>query len=587
MEERKINIDREPLTSEEIATRKNFDTVLTGAKPITKPPFYKTTWFNTIIGVAIVVVTTTVASILINGDEADSNNEASETNNQPLAEADFNYDDDTPCVNPPIKELDVEYSSYFVEAETGGEFVHPTGSIIKIPPMAFEDENGNELRGEIEIRYREFHDQLDILFSGIPMSYDSAGITYNFESAGMLEIQGFQNEQPINIQSDKAIEISLESNNPSPTFNVYYLDQKSGQWSNEGKDEIIEKNSKDLIASLTEEEYMQLPEIVECQNKIVRITTEKESAEQSLQEAIEQTDTKRKEKPLEPKKVNEKNYSFDLAVDPADFPELNNYKDVVFEVAPSEKTFTPEVFNIEWTDARISEKVEGETYNITLTKGKEVRVFEVYPALKGKSYDKAMLLFQDRFKGYEEELNSRLEFEAQREAEFQGKLKDLQDAKDLQRKLLVQYRLSIEEFNNNRPSGQKLSFRTKVSRVFSIMSFGIYNSDKTIAAKPNGQKTVASFTDQYGNPLLLENAQLIEMNTNAVYRYSSTEFEKLRWNPKEDNLLLALSTSGDLGFFDADYMRSIPPKTKEHTFKVNLFDASLMSRQELRNKLGY
>jgi hypothetical protein len=119
------------------------------------------------------------------------------------------------------------------------------------------------------------------------------------------------------------------------------------------------------------------------------------------------------------------------------------------------------------------------------------------------------------------------------------------------------------------------------------MSFGIYNSDKTIAAKPNGRKTVASFTDQHGNPLLLENAQLIEMSTNAVYRYSSTEFEKLRWNPKKDNLLLALSTSGDLGFFDADYMRSIPPKIKEHTFKVELFDASLMSRQELRNKLGY
>jgi len=49
MEERKINIDREPITSAEIATRKDFQNVLSGANPpITigvKPPFYKTGWF--------------------------------------------------------------------------------------------------------------------------------------------------------------------------------------------------------------------------------------------------------------------------------------------------------------------------------------------------------------------------------------------------------------------------------------------------------------------------------------------------------------------------------------------------------------
>ena len=587
MEERKINIDREPLTSAEIVAKRNFDSVLTGSQPFTKPPFYKSTWFNTGIAVFVVAVTTTVASILINSNEDDENMVVASKTTQSAPDDEFDYEDDTPCVNPPIKEMDLEYSSYFIKAEQGGSLVHTTGSEISIPPFAFEDKDGNELTGEVEIRYREFHDQLDIFFSGIPMTYDSAGVAYNFESAGMLDIQGFQNDQPIKIQSDKEIEVNMSSNNSSPTFNIYYLDQENGRWNYEGKDDIVTDQPEDQVAHLSPEEILELPEIVDCGNRVIELSEQKEEASKSLQKAIEQTVDAKSNKPLKPREVNKERYSFDLAVDPNDFPELSSYKDVVFEVAESEKSFTPQVFDVEWTNATISKKDESKAYSITLSKGKQVKTYEVFPALTGEDYQSALLKFEEKFETYQKELDKRLEFEAQREAEFQEKMKALQDAKDLQKKLLVQYRLSLEEFSNNGLSEQKLSVRTKVSRVFSIMSFGIYNADKTIAAKPNGQKTVATFTDQVGNPLLLENAQLIEMKTNAVYRYSSTEFEKLRWNPKEDNLLLALSTSGDLGFFDADYMRSIPPKTKEHTFKVKLFDASLMSRQELRNKLGY
>ena len=225
MEERKINIDREPLTSAEITAKRNFDSVLTGSQPFTKPPFYKSTWFNTGIAVFVVAVTTTVASILINSNEDDENMVVASKTTQSAPDDDFDYEDDTPCVQPPIKEMDLEYSSYFINAEQGGSFVHTTGSEISIPPFAFEGKDGNELTGEVEIRYREFHDQLDIFFSGIPMTYDSAGVAYNFESAGMLDIQGFQNDQPIKIQSDKEIEINMSSNNSSPTFNIYYLDQ--------------------------------------------------------------------------------------------------------------------------------------------------------------------------------------------------------------------------------------------------------------------------------------------------------------------------------------------------------------------------
>ena len=116
MEERKINIDRKPLTSEEIASRRDFDSVLSGSKVFSKPPFYKTGWFTIGIAVIAVTVTTTVASLIIDGDEQnDQLAENSQTNSAPLIEDDFDYTDDTPCINPPLKELDVEYSELLCE----------------------------------------------------------------------------------------------------------------------------------------------------------------------------------------------------------------------------------------------------------------------------------------------------------------------------------------------------------------------------------------------------------------------------------------------------------------------------------------
>lgn len=588
MEERKINIDRKPLTSEEIASRRNFDSVLSGSKVFSKPPFYKTGWFTIGIAVIAVTVTTTVASLIIDGDEQnDQLAENSQTDSAPLIEDDFDYTDDTPCIQPPLKELDVEYSSYFVNAEDGGTLVHHTGSEITIPPHAFEDDDGNRLAGPIEIRYREFHDQLDIFLSGIPMEYDSAGTTYNFESAGMLEILGYQNDHPVNIRPEESIEINLSSSNPSPTFNVYYLDQDNKEWVNKGKDNIISAQPEDQLVQLSSEEIQMQPEVVECNKLVSQLTKDKETIAAEVQEAVKQTDLTRAEKPTEPKRVNENNYSFDLSVDPSEFPELSSYKGVVFEVSPEEKSFNSQVFQVEWSDAQISKNDEGNHYEITLTKGNRKETYKVMPALKGQDFKNAYRAFEEKFDQYQKQLTTRLETEAKKKAEYQEKIRALEEAQERQKRLFDQYRVNMELISGNAKSEQKISVRTKVSRVFSIMSFGVYNSDRTIPAKPNGQKFMASFVSINQEPLLLETAQLIEKNTNSVYNYSSTEFEKFKMDPKEDNLLLAITPSGKLGFFDSEYMHSISPKAKEHTFHVNLFDVSKMSRQELRDKLGY
>ena len=88
------------------------------------------------------------------------------------------------CIQPPIAGKETPYTTYRISAKNGGVINYPTGSSISIPANAFVNTNGEPVSDSIDIKYREFHNPLEIFLSGIPMTYDSAGVTRTLESAG-------------------------------------------------------------------------------------------------------------------------------------------------------------------------------------------------------------------------------------------------------------------------------------------------------------------------------------------------------------------------------------------------------------------
>ena len=58
----------------------------------------------------------------------------------------------------------------------------------KIPMDWAVDKNGQPIKGEVEIAYREFHNAAEIIASGIPMT-DKTGEKY-MQTAGMFEVKG-------------------------------------------------------------------------------------------------------------------------------------------------------------------------------------------------------------------------------------------------------------------------------------------------------------------------------------------------------------------------------------------------------------
>lgn len=131
---------------------------------------------------------------------------------------------------PPIRSLDMPYNSYQFIAEEGALINHPTGTQIIIQPHSLVDESGNLVTGPVTLTYRELHGALDAFSAGAPLTYDSAGATYYFQTAGMMYISAQQGDKALSIAPNKEIDINFASFQQGDDFNFYAWDEQTGRW---------------------------------------------------------------------------------------------------------------------------------------------------------------------------------------------------------------------------------------------------------------------------------------------------------------------------------------------------------------------
>ena len=175
-----IKLNSKQPSSDEIAKHMDFDGLLAqfeDAAPVnTRPARVRRLVYYSTAAAAAVVVGIVIALNLFIDNGVTLTEEA--------------YFQQQAFVNPPISEevKSAQFASYQVNANQGGIYEYESGSRLIVPAAAFADDRGNIIQGEVNIRYREYHDFVDFYLSGIPMTYDSAGVRYTFESAGMMEI---------------------------------------------------------------------------------------------------------------------------------------------------------------------------------------------------------------------------------------------------------------------------------------------------------------------------------------------------------------------------------------------------------------
>jgi hypothetical protein len=575
---KKININRDPINGEEIASRMNFNQLLSNFPGYIKLPFYKTGWFiTTVASVAVLVTVTTI--LFSNNNAKDGVISAS----PPVTtESIITYAEDTPCINPPIKKLDIQSDSYYCENEVGGEFTHSSGSLIKVPKNTFVDKNGNSLNGEIELRYREFHDPIDFILSGIPMTYDSAETEYTFESAGMIEIYGYQNGKPIEIAVGKSIRIEMNPKDGSSRFNLYELDTSSGDWGYKGKTELVSEDMDESIGA---------PSVTSKTSKddvISNIMKTKEAIEVTKTEiaiAKKEVIEHKKTQPSKPKASVNKDRQFDLDVDPKEFPELKNYSSLTFEVDKNDRNFSADVYDIEWEDISLSEKEKGKSYYLTLFKGSAKKTFSVFPIFEGTDYEKAMVEFNQNFSTYEKELDKRISNEKKIQEKYEKQMKLYESELALEKKRQADFEKNQATYFAQVKQAQKnIVGISIVARAFEVTQFGTWNCDSPVS-KPSGAKVNASFADNAGVNLGLHNVNLIEKNKNAVFTYGESQFNNFKFNPKEENTIVAFTANNEIAIIKPIYFKDMP-KEKKHQFEMEIIDVNSMTVKNVKEILN-
>ncbi|MCW3072211.1 MAG: hypothetical protein JWO44_2101 [Bacteroidetes bacterium] len=531
---RKVNINRPKLSADEINQHKNFDSVLKNSPGMGARPLLKKPWFLSGMVVVTAAIITTV--LVLNKKEQQpvvaESVQTSDADSLALA-AFYKAEEAKPCIAPPINGLDIPYTSFKVNAEKGAALDFKTGSKLNVPKDAFVDENGKPVKGDVELRYREFHDAADFFVSGIPMTYDSAGVRYQFESAGMMEMLAYKDGKPVNMAPGKTINVELASAYKGTEYNLYKLDTLKNNWSCLGKDKVESKYNKEIEGNGgsdpgDKKDIVKLEQTPEY--KMVGLKKEEVKVEKDKQIAAL---PKPAPEPKKPNRVNKDKYTFNLDLDLTDFPEFAVYKNVQWELGAENEAMSnalwAELNKMVWEDATLKEgNKKGESYFLSLKKGpKQVNNLVVYPVFEGKNYEAAMKDFSAKFEKYTAALDKRKVSEKKIEEEYEAKIAAL---KKKQEELEAKWKKEMDQ------QVASMATQDKVMRIFRISSFGVYNCDNP-SAYPHGVSCNATLTDERNSKLMCYEVYLVDRHKNGLFTFEKNPVTTFSFDPNSTNML--------------------------------------------------
>jgi hypothetical protein len=379
--------------------------------------------------------------------------------------------------NPPLPELDIPYQKFEIDPTQPNVLYSKYGAKINIPKDAFLDKEGNVIKDKVELSFREFYNPLDFYLAGIPMGYNDNEVEKVLESGGMVELIAKSNTNELFVNPNSKINVDLYSWTKSKDFNLYDLDKTTGKWIEKGKDSISVFNKNKLFPTVPP-----MP-IIATEN------------------------------------------AFKIADDTKMFPEIEGYKDVLFEP-------------INISKCNISDATE------MIVKPLENGIFEVTSIIKYSSFRK------------ENKCLCYLAFEAGKD--YNDAMKTYQNK---YAKILKERNLHINE-------------EEKILRTLTINNFGFVNCDYP-KSYPSGGEINPIYVDENGKPIVLDNVVLVEKNTNALFRYSAN----VKYNPSSNNLLWGLTNDNKIAFIkNADFKSLKNTNSRQkvrmhiHNEKVNTYE---------------
>ena len=483
-----------------------------------------------------------------------------------------------PFINPPFPDIPAaQFASAKVNANEGGVYEHRTGSRIVFPKSAFVDDKGAPVEGDVDIRYREFHDYVDFFLSGIPMTYDSAGVQYTLESAGMLEVYAEQNGKRVRIAPGKELDVELVSHinvediNVPPAYNIYKLDTEARNWV---------YTEPDNYEMLTEDDLNNL----DPDDPATPIKQELRKVLQEISE-LEASETARIENsvsaltaPTKPQRTNGSSSVFDL--DFADNPAMAElYKNSLWQVSPRSAVSADRIMRNP-QDVEL-EKVSDTEFEITFIDGEQRQIVLVNPVLTGKDYDNAMAIYEEKAAEYERLRAERAAQLAEQKAALEARLAADRLAAN---KSYEQAMTDLRAAGSN-AAATDLMLRRKIVNRFRVTSFGIWNCDRPLP--PDIHLLSASFETDKGRKINNMTAYMVDKSQNTVNRFLATDDAYMSFNRNSEHLLWVVTPDNTIAVFRSEDFAKIPEGDKDFTFTLQDTGRKAENEEDVREILYF
>lgn len=567
MKNAKINIDKASLSSSEIQASKNFNEV---SKAYQKNNGSNNNGNNGnggagsgfgswMIGLTITGLTIFGSVMLLDKDD------------QPVEGA---------YIEAPIQGVDVKRDTFKVAHNTADTINYTTGSTLIVPANAFLDENGKEVQGEVDIVYREFRDAVDFFLSGIPMTYDSAGTTYHFESAGMMEIRAYHEGKEVFVNPGKEIKVQFASDFKDDRYNIYYLDEKGKKWDYHGKDVLPEEEevAHEVPVRYSDPEEIDHPLLAE---KAPEMNIDKDPVNKEIKRVEKKIEEIKK---TEPKEANEKNFNLEIMVDAKEFPELALYKGSKFEVHPEKNPgFKPSLANEEWHACDVEQGEEEKEYVLTFKnfQSKKEASITTYPVFEGKDYETAKAEFDKKHQKYKDTLQV---LEAERAAKIERRKQEIANFQKRQQEIWD----SLNQVRVTREAAQfaAMNAENKVNRIFEVERFGVWNSDCP-SKMPQGTRVLAKYSRKDGVDEEIHHVYLVDRNMNAkIYLYGGAP-NNFTFNPESETQLWTMGLDQKLLVIHSEDMEKAAHQKGEVLLSFDTYELEGKSEADIREILSY
>jgi hypothetical protein len=412
----KIEHNRKTPSDQDILKKKDFDSVLKGHKASLSPK----KWFQSMKLWSGVIATACVAGIIgfyLNTNEHDENEQVSDKETI-LSEEQFN------------DELNQTYldnqESFLVDPSKDTLLITGNGSVINIPSYAFDTECKS-----VKLVINEIDDPVKMFQSKIDMAYDSAGTKYQFESAGMIELKAFAENESVELKDGKEISIALVTSSTDPTYNLYHKTDNNWDFKGTANEIFIPKK---IV------EDSKIIESVDYENNFSDVSKSK----------------------INIGKSNPSYPTFD--VDVSANSNLNSYRGLVFQVDQSEKEFLEDYYMVSWEKIELNEKEN--QYYILLSRGGKTYIFKVNPVLNSKDYAHYLKNNKKKNSSFNELKNKRE--------------KHLKEYKD--HNMAFSYNSMNKSYQVSSLINKEMTFPVsgKARRVFSTKNLGVINCDHVL-----------------------------------------------------------------------------------------------------------